>query len=284
MPDSPTVHQRRLRIELRRAREAAGLTQEQAAKALEWSLSKIIRIEAGTVRVAVTDVKVLLQLYDVPESGVDDLLDLARAAREQGWWNAYRRILGQGLVDLIGYESAASLSREFQSMVFPGLLQTSAYAHEILRSARPEASPEMIRDLVEVRVRRQELLDREDRLPAFVFVLDEAVVRRMVGGAAVMRAQLAHVLEMAKRPNVTVEVVPFGVGAHPSLGGPFKIIEFADAQDDDVLYLEGVMGELIGRDYHEDIVRFREKFAALRSVSLGPEGTAVLLSELAGSL
>ncbi|MFI0352462.1 helix-turn-helix domain-containing protein [Actinomadura sp. 9N407] len=283
MPDSPTVHQRRLRIELRAAREAAGLTQEQAAKAQEWSLSKIIRIEAGTVRVTVTDVKVLLQLYGVPEERVGDVLKLARAAREQGWWNRYRRVLGQQMLDFIGYESAAKVIHEFQPLILPGLLQTRAYAHEIISRLREQASGEEVNDLVDVRMRRQEIFDREDPLE-FFFLIDESVVRRLVGGTAVMRAQLAHLLEMAKRPNVTIEIVPLNAGAHGGLVGQFKLLEFGDVQDDPVLYLEGAQGDVVGRDYREEIALYRERFETLRGISLGPVGSAVLLSNLAETL
>ncbi|MES9539106.1 MULTISPECIES: helix-turn-helix transcriptional regulator [unclassified Actinomadura] len=283
MPDSPTVHQRRLRVELRRAREAAGLTQEQAAKALDWSLSKIIRIEGGTVRVAVSDVRVMLQEYGVGPERFDEFLGLARAARETAWWSAYRRVLSSQMAELIGFESAAGVCREFDPLLIPGLLQTSAYAKEILTNLRGEAAPEQINELVEVRLRRQDIFEG-DAPPRFYFVIDEAAIRRPVGGAAVMRAQLSHLLEMTKRPNVTIEIVPFGHGAHPGLSGPFKLIEFVEPEDDDVLYLEGAQGELIGRDYREDIVRYREKFEVLRRISLGPEGSAVLLNTAAESL
>ncbi|GAA2282502.1 helix-turn-helix transcriptional regulator [Actinomadura sp. NPDC048955] len=283
MPDSPTVHQRRLRVELRRAREAAELTQEQAAKALEWSLSKIIRIEGGMVRVAVSDVRVMLQQYGVPSERYDEFLGLARAARETAWWSAYRRVLSPQMAELIGFESAAGACREFDPLLVPGLLQISAYAKEILSNLRGEDAPEQISELVEVRLRRQEIFEG-DAPPRFYFVIDEAAIRRLVGGAAVMRAQLSHLLEMAKRPNVTIEIVPLDRGAHPGLSGPFKLLEFVEAEDDDVLYLEGAQGELIGRDYREDIVRYREKFEVLRRISLGPEGSAVLLNTVAESL
>ncbi|TDC59055.1 XRE family transcriptional regulator [Actinomadura sp. GC306] len=283
MPDSPTVHQRRLRIELRRAREAAGLTQEQAAKSLDWSLSKIIRIEGGMVRVAVSDVRVMLQQYAVPEARYDEFLSLARAARETAWWNAYRRVLSPQLAELIGYESAAGVSREFQPLVIPGLLQTSAYATEILTRLRGDDTADQVAELVEIRIRRQEILEG-DSPPTFLFVVDESALRRLVGGRAVMQAQLLHLLEMAQRPNVTIEVVPFDRGAHPGLVGPFKIIEFAEPEDDDVLYLEGAQGELVGRDYREEVVRYRERFEVLRGLSLGPEGSAVLLNTIAETL
>ncbi|MFC9971289.1 helix-turn-helix domain-containing protein [Spirillospora sp. NPDC127200] len=276
------MHQRRLRIELRKAREAAGLTQEQVAKDLEWSLSKVIRIEGGTVRVAVTDVKILLQLYGVTQEREAEFLALARAAREQGWWSSYRRILGPQLIDLIGYESAARVSREFQPLIVPGLLQTSAYAEEIISVLRPELSEGQVAELVEVRMRRQEIFDW-DSPPQFFFILDEAAIRRRVGGAVAMRAQWAHLLEMAKRPHVTIEIVPSDSGAHPGMLGSFKVIEFAEPEDDDVLYVESGQGDLVGRDYREEIVRYRERFEQLRGLSLGPEGSAVLLNTLVES-
>ncbi|MFB4313688.1 helix-turn-helix domain-containing protein [Actinomadura sp. 21ATH] len=270
-------------MELRAAREAAGLTQEQTAQELEWSLSKIIRIEAGTVRVAVTDVRVLLQTYGVTGERVDNILTLARAAREQGWWHAYRKVVSQQLFELIGYESAASVIRQFEPLIVPGLLQTSAYAREILFQLRGEESADKIDDLVDVRIRRQEIFERPDP-PQFFYVLDESAVHRLVGGTAMMRAQLAHLLEMAKQPNVTIEIVPFNAGAHAGLAGSFHMLDFAAPEDDPVLYLEGVQGEIVGRDFREDFVRYRERFELLRGMSLGPEGTAVLLSGLAEKL
>jgi transcriptional regulator with XRE-family HTH domain len=283
MPDSPTVHQRRLRIELRRAREAAGLTQEDVARNLEWSLSKVIRIEAGTVRVAITDVKVLLQLYSISPERTEELVALARAAREQAWWSGYRRTLSSSYIDLIGYESAASTVREFQPLVLPGLLQTSAYARAFIASTIREERRHLVDDLVDVRVRRQEIFER-DEPPSFYFLFDEAVVRRVIGGSQVMREQVRHLLETTRQPNVTIEVVPFGAGAHQGLLGSFKMIEFPEAEDDDVLYLEGARGSLISRDLREEIVEYRERFEQLRRISLGPEGSAVFLSTLVETL
>ncbi|WP_141580412.1 helix-turn-helix transcriptional regulator [Actinomadura sp. WMMA1423] len=283
MPDSPTVHQRRLRVELRRAREAAELTQEQAANALEWSLSKIIRIEGGTVRVTVSDVRVMLLQYGVAPERFDEFLRLARAARESAWWSAYSKVLSSQMAELIGFESAAGTCREFDPQIIPGLLQTGDYAREILTTLRGEAGSEQIEKLVEVRLRRQDIFEG-DAPPKFYFVIAEPAIRWLVGGSAGMRAQLAHLLEMAKRPNVTIEIVQFDRGANPGLEGPFKLIEFADPEDDDVLYLEGAQGELVGRDYREEIVKYRERFEVLRSISLGPEGSAVLLNTVAESL
>jgi transcriptional regulator with XRE-family HTH domain len=283
MPDSPTVHQRRLRVELRRAREAAGLTQEEVAKTLEWSLSKVIRIEAGTVRVAITDVKVLLQLYGISDDRSEEFVTLARAARAQAWWSGYRRVLAQAYLDLIGYESAAARVREFEPLFVPGLLQTSDYARTLLDGITRSGRRHLMDDMVDVRMRRQDIITADDP-PLFNFVFDEAAVRRLVGGTSVMREQVRHLLEVTRLPNVTIEVVPFSAGAHRGMTGPFRIIEFAEATDDDVLYLEGARGDLIGRDLREELVEYREAFQQLRDVSLGPEGSAVFLSTLVKSI
>jgi transcriptional regulator with XRE-family HTH domain len=283
MANSPTVHQRRLRTELRRAREAAGLTQDEVAKSLEWSLSKVIRIEAGTVRVAITDVKVLLQLYGIPADRSDELVALARAAREQAWWSGYRRIIGQPYFDLIGYESAASTVREFQPMVLPGLLQTGDYARALIGATIKEDSRHLVDDLVEIRARRQQILE-EDQPAQFFFVFGEAAVRFLIGGAGVMRDQIRHLLEVTQLPNVTIEVIPFSAGAHRGLTGPFKMIEFPEATDDDVLYIEGARGSLLSRELRNELVEYRETFEQLREISLGPEGSAVFLSTQVKSL
>lgn len=279
MVDSPTVHQRRLRIELRKAREAAGLTQEEVAKSLEWSLSKVIRIEAGAVRAAITDVRALLQLYSIPDERISELVEVARAARESAWWNGYRRVLSQQYIDLMGYEAAAARVREFEPIVLPGLLQTEAYARAYIDGNIRAERRHLVGDLVAIRMRRQELLE-EKRPPAFSFIFDESAVRRPVGGDVVMREQIQHLLDVTRLPNVTIEVLPFSAGAQRVLTESFKIIEFPEAEDDDVLYLEGARGSLISRDLREELVEYRETFELLRGLSLGPEGSAVFLSTL----
>ena len=277
---SPTVHQRRLRVELRRAREAAGLTQEQVAAALEWSLSKVIRIEAGAVRVSITDLRALLDHYNVSADRITELSELNRAARERAWWSDYAKVLSPQYLEFVGYEAAASTLRQFHPLVIPGLLQTTEYAQALAEGLSDPDERPVVSAAGEVRNRRQELFDRENA-PKCFFVFDEAAIRRQVGGAGVMKHQLKHILGLVARPTVTVQIVPFSAGAHPGMNGPFVILEFPDAEDDDVLYLEKGSGSLISRDVREDIVGYREAFERLRAISLSPEDSVALLGRLA---
>jgi transcriptional regulator with XRE-family HTH domain len=279
---SPVVQRRRLRTELRRARQGAGLTQEQVAEAMEWSLSKIIRIETGNVGISTNDLKALLRHYRVEPERIDELVVLARVARERDWWSVYRDVANPGFLQLIGYESAAFITRNFETLLVPGLLQTEEYARALLTEWE-EGAPERVEALVDIRMRRQELLDRPDP-PLLFFILDEAVVRREIGGRAVMCSQIRRLVELAARPNITVELVPFSAGTHPGLKGPFVIIEFPDPADDDVLYVENARGDLISRDVPEEGLAYREAFEQLRRVSLGPEDSVSYLSVLADEM
>lgn len=281
---SPVVQRRRLRVELRKARQDAGLTQEQVAAAMDWSLSKLIRIESGSVGISTTDLKALLSHYNLEDPHqADQLVKLAKAARERSWWSGYRDTAPAGLLQLIGYETAAFIVRNSETLLIPGLLQTEEYAYAVTQLFQEDATAERVKTLVDVRMRRQELLEQDDP-PLFFFILDEAAVRRVVGGKAVMRRQIRKLIEMAARPNVTVEIVPFSVGAHPGLKGPFVVIEFADPNDNDVLYLEsGPSRELKSRDLadEEEWLPYREEFEQLRELSLGPDGSVAYLAELA---
>jgi transcriptional regulator with XRE-family HTH domain len=280
----PAVQRRRLRTELRRARQEAGLTQDQVSAALEMSLSKVIRIEAGTVGVSANDIRALLGLYHVDDPDeVDNLLTLARAGRERPWQSAYRDVASPRLLQFIELEAPASISRNFQPLMIPGLLQTEEYARIMLSQLKTGLPDKGVDSLVEVRMRRQELIDRQDS-PLLFFILDEAATRRLVGGRDVMRGQLRRLTELAARPRITIEVVPFSAGAHEGMQGSFVIQEFPDPNDDDLLYQEGPEGELISRDDPELILGYRERFEDLRRLSLGPQGSLTFLSELANSL
>ncbi|MFI0482648.1 helix-turn-helix domain-containing protein [Actinomadura sp. 9N215] len=281
--NSPTVRQRRLRVELRKARDQASLTQEQVADNLEWSLSKVIRIESGSVGVSTTDLKALLSLYGVPTERIAELVEIARLARERAWWSGYRKIISQQYYDRIGYESAAATIRQYENLIVPGLLQTQEYAHEYISrliSADRAANVEM---LVELRMRRQEIIEGDDP-PQLFFIFDESVVRRLIGGPRVMRNQLRRLIELANQPHITIEVVPFTVGVNPGLSSSFTILEFPSPEDDDVLYLENPSSTLVTRDRPDTVVSYREDFEELRSMSMRPEGTAVLLNQLAEQL
>jgi len=282
---SPVVQRRRLRTELRKARQDAGLTQEQVADAMDWSLSKMIRIEAGTVGISTTDLKALLDHY-----GLDDpdrrsqLVALARAARERSWWSVYRDVAPPGLLQLIGYEAASYIIRNFETLLIPGLLQTEDYARAVIPPFEEGTTAERMDTLVEIRMRRQEQVDRDDA-PLMFFILDEAAVRRVVGSRDIMRRQIHYLTELAAKPNVTIEIVPFTAGTHAGLRGPFVIIEFPDPGDDDVLFLEA-RGDLIrgGISEEGDVSAHREVFEELRRLSLGPDGSITYLRKLADEM
>jgi len=276
---SPVVQRRRLRAELRRARLEAGLTQDQVATAMDWSLSKLIRIENGTVGISTNDLKAILAHYKITDQKrTAEFLTLSRGARERSWWSGYRDVAPPRLLQMIEYEAASIITRNFQPLLVPGLLQTEEYARTTYQRLNPQESANRIESLVEVRMRRQELLGRADA-PLLFFVIDEAVIRRIVGGKAAMRRQLSQMIELAGMTNVTIEVVPFDAGAHPGLLGSFLIYEFPDTADDDALWLEGPHGDLLSRDDPEEILTFRENFEQLRQISLGPEGSVNFLDE-----
>jgi transcriptional regulator with XRE-family HTH domain len=277
------VRQRRLRVELRKARDEAALTQEQVAENLDWSLSKVIRIESGSVGVSTTDLKALLTLYGVSNERIAELVELARLARERAWWSGYRKVISQQYYDFIGYESAAGIIRQYENLALPGLLQTQDYAREYIGRLISRDRAGDVDTLVELRMRRQEILERSDP-PVLFFILDESVVRRQIGGPQVMRTQLRHLIDLANRPHITIEVVPFTVGINPGLSGSFTILEFPSPEDDDVLHLESPGSMRVTRDLQDAILSYREDFEELRNMSLHPEGTAVLLNQLAEGL
>ncbi len=280
MADGPrhVVKRRRLRAELRNARQEADLTQDQVAEAMEWSPSKIIRIEAGSVGVSANDMKELLRLYNITESSrVNELLTLAREARER--LTTYRDAPPR-LSQFVDYEAAASAIRGFQPLLVPGLLQTEDYARAIIQAFMPQSPKAQVEALVKIRMQRQEILTRADPVE-LLFVLDEAVLRRQVGGRDAMRRQVRHLVELANGKNVTLEVVTFDVGVHSGMQGPFVIFEFPDAEDEDVLYIENSKGDLIIRDEPNEIAAHEERLDGLRKLSSGRKGSLAFLEHVA---
>src|SRR5215472_16906159 len=205
-PDqNPTLRARRLALELLRRREAAGLTREEAARQLEWSTSTIFRIETGRSRPQPGNVRVLLELYGVTGPERDGLFRLAREARQPGWWHSFRDVLPNPYEVYIGLEAGAASIRNFEPIVVPRLLQTADYAREMFRRGPRELDRDEVERRVEVRVARQQILAREDR-PRLWAVVDEAVIRRVVGGPAVMREQLRHLIECAEQGKTMLQV------------------------------------------------------------------------------
>lgn len=268
----PAVQRRRLRAELKKARQATGRTQRDVAHALDWSPSKLIRIETGAVGITPTDLRALLSHYEVKDKRrIDELVDLARGSKKQKW-SEYRDVLSSDYLIYLSYEASASISRQFQPMLIPGLLQTEEYARAVLADAY-QYQPQQVDRRWEARQERQELMTREEpKPPEMFFVLDEAVIRREVGGRAVMRNQLIRLLELAALPHVNVQILPFSIGTHPGMKGPFIILEFAGPEDD-VLYLENTSGEVTTREDPEGTVPYVNAFWRLEEIALSPDAS-----------
>jgi transcriptional regulator with XRE-family HTH domain len=265
--DAP-VQRRRLRGELRRARKAANLTQRDVAEAMDWSLSKLVRIENGSVGISTTDLRALLQHYGIADDAqVDRFVQMARAGKEQqGWWTAYRESTSPQYTSFLGYENSASVIEQFEPMLVPGLLQNEDYARAILQELAGSASKERLDEWVELRMRRQEELFERPSPPEVTFVLHEAVLRPWVGGSDVMRRQLRRLLEETTKDYLTLEVVPFRAGAHPGMKGPFVLLQFEGAEED-VLFQENIRGDMIGREERAEIGDYRDAFARLRELA-----------------
>jgi transcriptional regulator with XRE-family HTH domain len=282
---SPLLPRRRLRAELRKARQERGLTQEQVASEMRWSLSKIIRIEGASTGISHNDLTALLNLYQVtdPEQ-VELLVGLAEAARKRSPWGAYRDVAPQSLLQLIEYESVASAVRQFETMFIPGILQTGDYARAVIENYYYDERPgsHRLRALVELRLRREALFGSENP-PSFHFMLDEAVARRQVGGASVMKLQLRHLLEVAQKPNITLELIPFSAGFNPGMRSPFEIIEFADPSESDIVFLESRRGDIVSDDPGETL-SYREAFEELGKASLGPRDSLTRLARIADEM
>jgi transcriptional regulator with XRE-family HTH domain len=239
----PSVQRLVLGGHLRRLRERAGFTTEQAAEAIRASHSKISRMEHGRVSFKERDIADLLTLYGVASlTERQGLLALAREANTPGWWAGYSDILPHWLEPYFGLEAAASFIRTYELQFVPGLLQTDEYARAVIRLGNAGSEDEVTRR-TEARINRRLLLDREDP-PRMWAVIDEAALRRPIGDSAVMREQIRHLIKMADHPAVTLQVLPFTAGGHRALGGPFTILRFAEPDLRDVVYIEQLTSAL----------------------------------------
>jgi transcriptional regulator with XRE-family HTH domain len=269
---SPTVRRRRLALELRRLREAARLTCEEVAEHLECSTSKVSRIETGRVSVSPRDVRDMLDLYGVSAQQGASLVQLARDSRQKGWWHAYSDTIQPLFATYIGLESAASEIRIYEVTLIPGLLQTEEYARTVIAAGTVGGDHDGTERNVALLMARQPLLSGDDP-PRLWAVLDEAALRRTVGGAGLMRLQLDHLLDLARLPNVAIQVIPFGAGAHPAMGRPFVILAFPERADPDVVYLEDLTSALYVEDVDE-VDRYNMFFNHLRATALSFEDSA----------
>jgi hypothetical protein len=251
---------------------------------MDWSLSKMNRIEKAKTGISTNDLKALLPLYGITDQErTEELLALARASRQTPWWRGYGDVAPATLLALIDYESAASAISQFEPMFVPGILQTEEYALAVLRVSYGEGSPaERVPALVDLRTRRRDLLTSEGA-PAFSFLLDESVIRRPAGSPAVMSRQLLHLASLADLPNVTIRIVPYAAGLHPGMRGAFKVIEFDDEPAENVAFLEGPQGDFISDDPGET-ASYLETFGRIARIALGPADSAGLLREAAAEI
>jgi Helix-turn-helix. len=282
----PVVQSALLRAELVRLRKQKKLTQEQVARQLEWSPSKLIRVEGGKNAITRTDLQALLAVYDVTSEGRQERLQaLARGAREPAWWNAYRGELDPSFLNYVGYSAGAAFIRQFHGTAVPGLIQTPEYA-EVLSTGKASETARVL--AAKLRIQRQQELAKRENPPRQHYIIDEAVIRRHVGirtDPAIMPAQLNHVADIAEHNDlVTVRVIPFNTGAHLGMEGPFSILEF-DGDLDDVLYLEGRSGASVMISGEDDkVIDYRDTFELLLEQALPADQSIAMIRQAAEDL
>lgn len=273
---NPVARQHELGTRLRWLRNEHGMTVEEVAAKLLCSTTKISRLETAARRPSLRDVRDLCALYEIDEPTSRELMTLAIQAREQGWWTQYDDL---NLDPLIGLEQEAAVITCYSMYYMPGLLQTEDYATGIIKTVAPKMDPQIVHQRVEARMRRQQLLD-EDSRPHYSVLLDELVIRRGVGGSALMAAQLDKILEIVRSGRATVQIIPFAAGAYAAADGYFVLLEFEeDSNLLPIVYIEG----LIDNHYlqrKDDIARYRETTAYLQGRALSPRDSMALMVEV----
>ncbi len=276
---TPTVRLRRLAAELRSLRASSGLTRDEVVERTGINVATMYRIEHARVRPQTRTLRTLLDLYGVEREQQAELVELLRDARERGWLHAYESELPEQYMNFIGFEGEARSSWNYESLFVPGLLQTEDYARAVITGVLPFASRDEVERRVEVRMERQEVLRNDNPLELWGIV-DEAALRRQVGGQDVMRAQLRHLVDASELANITFQVIPFDAGAHAGMPGSFVFLQFADPAIPDVVYVDSMAGELF-LEAESDIRRYRLVFEHLRAVAASPDASRSLLVSLA---
>jgi transcriptional regulator with XRE-family HTH domain len=275
----PTVRRMLVGAQLRRLRTEQGISREQAGEAIRASEWKIHRLENGQVGFKDRDIVDLLALYGVTDAGeVEELLAMARDANTPGWWHQYGDLLPQWFRAFVDLESAATLIRIYEGQLVPGLLQTEPYMRAVMRGARLPEPSEATERRIALRLMRQRLLTRPDA-PHLWAVVDEAALRRPVGGRQVIRAQLERLIEAAELPNVTLQVLPFGAGAHPAMVGAFSVLRFGDQELPDVVYVEHLTNALY-LDRREDVDQYLHVMESICVRSAPPGKSAEILGKI----
>lgn len=278
MSFGPTVRRRRLGAELRRLREANSLKLEEVADRLGLAPSTLSRIETGKAPTKTAYLTSMLGMYGVDDAAARQVLvDMAREGHRKGWWSIYDDVLPSGFDIYVGLEAEASGLRSFETVVH-GLLQTRDYAMAVLRELRPKDTEDQIARVVDLRMQRQRLLDQDPPLDLWL-ILDEAAIRRTIGGTEVMRPQLEHLIEASRRSNMILQILSFEAGAHAGLVGPFSILEFPERDDGDVAYTDSV-GGMIYLEKDREVRACAEAFDRMRAAALSPAVSAELIQKV----
>ena len=274
----PTVRLRRLAATLRRLRENAGLSREDVEEQTAVNEGTLYRLETARSRPQPRTLKTLLNLYGVSDAVRTDLLELAKNADAQGWLRAYQAELPEEYAAYISFEHEARSVRNYESLYIPGLLQTEDYARAASHGSAPTASTEEVENRVQARMERQERLTGDSPLEMWAIV-DEAAIHRQVGGPKVMHAQLAHLLDAAEIPNITIQAIPYDVGAHPGMPGSFVYMEFTESVDPDLVYVDTLAGDLF-LESDDDLRLYSSMFDHLRAIALSPSKTKDLIGDV----
>jgi len=278
----PTVRLRRLAAELRRLRSAAQLSRENVEEQTGVNEGTLYRLETARARPQRRTLMALLDLYGADASLRSDLLAIARSADDQGWLRPYHSDLAEEYTAYISFEAEARSVRNYESLFIPGLLQTEDYARAVITGVLPGVTEAHIEQRVQARMERQQLLDRDDPLELWA-VMDEAAMRRLVGGRQTMHAQVTHLIEAARKPNITIQVIPFEAGAHPGMPGSFIHMDFKDPLDPELVYVDTMAGDLF-LEADADLRRYRSMFDHLRATALSASQTTSLLASAAAGM
>ncbi|MFI5490963.1 helix-turn-helix domain-containing protein [Actinoplanes sp. NPDC051859] len=284
---SPTVRRRRLALTLRQLRDSAGLTAGDAARRVDHDASWLSRIESAEVRPHPNDVRALLSLYGVKDDQAEAVIAVARQAKQRGWWQRYSEILPDWFSTYVGMESEASVIRTYECQMVPGLLQTEDYARTSFQGAPIPMRDDELQRQVALRLERQSVLSSSEP-PVLRVVIDEGAVRRMVGGPAVMKAQIGRLIEDSQRSNIQILMLPYAVGA--GFDGSFVILNFPplpapypDAAEDQMVYVDTLTGALY-LERPAEIAAYSAAYEQLQALSLGPKETRDKLSKVAADL
>lgn len=275
----PTVRLRRIAADLLRLRNEAGLTRKQVEDAIGFTIGALLRVEKAQARPQKRTLLALLELYGVKDAAVrQDFLTNLRLSRQLGWLQTFEDALPENYQTFISFESEADKVTTYQQGLVPGLLQTRAYADAVIRGNYPSLPADDVAQRTEVRLRRQELLVKKEPLHLWA-VIDEAVIRRPIGGTAVMREQLERLVDAATMPNVTLQILPYSAGAHPGVLGAFVVMDFP-SPDPPIVYIDTMAGELF-IEAEPDVERYRDMYQQLIALALSPAESTKMIKETA---